>query len=421
EQLLSKQPASSPTSAAAELKPEVEVKEPEPKPDQPASTTKATETNPKVNQVIPIPAEDLAAIKDIFSVDTFFATETIPYQDGAIFRGNLRSAPDHAHGRLSDLLAEKLGDRYRLFLVEGQENKPVVIVLPGNSDLQSTTWAQKVLAVVLAIATVFTSLETAGILLGFDFYGNWNRLHDVLPVSLGILMILAVHELGHWLLANRHQVQISPPFWIPAWQIGSFGAITRFESLLSSRTILFDISFAGPAMGWVLSFGLLILGLLLSHQGSLFQVPAEFFRESILVGILAKVTLRSALQATLVDVHPLMVLGWLGLVINAINLMPAGQLDGGRIMQAIYGRKIAGRSTIVTLIVLALASLVNPLALYWGVLILILQRNLERPSLDDISAPNDTRAALGLLAFFLMLMTLLPLTPSLADRLGIGG
>ena len=101
--------------------------------------------------------------------------------------------------------------------------------------------------------------------------------------------------------------------------------------------------------------------------------------------------------------------------------MPAGQLDGGRIVQAIYGRKTAGRTTVFTLIVLALVSVVNPLALYWAVLILILQRTLERPCLDDITEPDDARAALGLLALFLTLTVLLPLTPSLAGRLGIGG
>jgi membrane-associated protease RseP (regulator of RpoE activity) len=115
------------------------------------------------------------------------------------------------------------------------------------------------------------------------------------------------------------------------------------------------------------------------------------------------------------------VIGWVGLVITALNLMPAGQLDGGRIVQAIYGRKTAGRATFATLILLGIVSLANPLAMYWAIVILFLQRDLERPSLNEITEPDDARAALGLLALFLMITTLLPLTPALAGRLGIGG
>jgi membrane-associated protease RseP (regulator of RpoE activity) len=136
---------------------------------------------------------------------------------------------------------------------------------------------------------------------------------------------------------------------------------------------------------------------------------------------LAKVVLGEALQKPVVNLHPLAVIGWLGLVISALNLMPAGQLDGGRIVQAIYGRKIAGGATVATLIVLAIVSLFNPLALYWAIVILFLQRNLERPCLNDLTEPDDARAALGLLALFLMVATLMPLTPGLAGRLGIGG
>ena len=101
--------------------------------------------------------------------------------------------------------------------------------------------------------------------------------------------------------------------------------------------------------------------------------------------------------------------------------MPAGQLDGGRIVQSIYGRKTAGRTTVATLLVLGIATLANPLALYWAIVILVLQRNLERPALNELVEPNDARAALGLLMLFLMAATLLPLTPGLAGRLGIGG
>jgi membrane-associated protease RseP (regulator of RpoE activity) len=371
--------------------------------------------------VLPIPDEDLKAIQGIFGIDTFFITETIPYQEGAIFNGNLRGEAEAVHNRLSARLQERLGDRYRLFLLENPEEKPVVVVLPSRNDPKPSTLPQKVLAVILLIATIATSIEASGLLMGFDFFNDLGRFKDALPISLGILAVLITHEIGHWLLAGRHNIRLSWPYFIPTWQIGSFGAITRFESLLPNRNVLFDVALGGPAAGGIVSLLLLIAGLLLSHPGSLFQVPAQFFSGSILVGTLARVVLGSALQQPLVDVHPLLVIGWLGLVITAINLMPAGQLDGGRVVQAIYGRKIAGRATIATIIVLAIASLANPLALYWAIVILFLQRDLERPSLNEITEPDDARAALGLLALFLMLVTLIPLSPGLAGRLGIGG
>ena len=77
-------------------------------------------------------------------------------------------------------------------------------------------------------------------------------------------------------------------------------------------------------------------------------MPSEFLKASVLVGTLARVVLGPAVHQNIVDIHPLAIIGWLGLVITAINLMPAGQLDGGRILQAIYGRKVAGRATLFT-------------------------------------------------------------------------
>lgn len=368
-----------------------------------------------------IPADDLQAIQTIFGIDTFFVTESIPYQDGAIFKGNLRGDVEATHTRLTANLQEKVGDRYRLFLVKGPDERPVVVTLPSANDPPVTTIAQWVLASVLAVVTLATCLESAGLLQNFDLFADLNRVSETLPLGLGIVLSLVAHDVGHRVLARRYAIRLSPPFFIPTLQIGSFGSIVRFESLLPNRNVLFDIAVAGPIAGGGVAFTMLLLGLLLSNQGSLFQIPSEFFQGSILVGTLARVVLGNTLQDSLVDVHPLVVMGWVGLVITAINLMPAGQLDGGRVVQAIYGRKIAGRTTVATLIVLGLASLVNPLALYWAVLILFLQRDLERPALNELSEPDDARAALGLLILFLMAAMLLPLTPGLAGRLGIGG
>jgi membrane-associated protease RseP (regulator of RpoE activity) len=368
----------------------------------------------------PIPEADLSQIRGIFGIDTFFATETIPYEEGVVFKGNLRGEPESVHNRLTKSLQERLDNKYRLFLVENTDGKPVIIILPSRTDPRTTQLGQKAFAVILLIATIATSLEVGGLLQNFDLFSNPERFREALPIALGLFVILISHEIGHWLLARRHQVQLSWPFFLPAVQIGSFGTITRFESLVPSRNALFDIALAGPAFGGIASLLLLVVGLLLSHPGSLFQLPNQFFQGSVLVGSLARVVLGSALQSPVVNIHPLVIIGWLGLVITALNLMPAGQLDGGRIVQAIYGRKTAGRTTFATIVLLAVVSLGNPLAMYWAIVILFLQRDLERPSLNEISEPDDARAALCLLALFLMITTLLPLTPALAGRLGIG-
>jgi membrane-associated protease RseP (regulator of RpoE activity) len=375
-------------------------------------------------EVLPIPEGDMAKISEIFGIDTFFSTEKISYQDGAIFKGNLRSDPEQAHATLSKKLAERLGEKYRLFLVDSPEEKPVVVILPSTNDPPTTTLAQKNLALVLFLATIATSLEASGLLQGFDLFSDLSRYGQAIPLALGLWSVLIVHEIGHWFIARRDQIRLSVPFFLPIWQIGSFGAITRFESLLPNRKVLFDIAFAGPAAGGLLSLLLLVVGLVLSHPGSLFQLPSQFFRSSVLVGALAKVILGSALEKAIVDIHPLVVIGWLGLVINALNLLPAGQLDGGRIVHGIYGRKIARRTTIATLIIMGIISLfnpANPIPLYWAVLILFLQRDLERPVMNELTDPDDTRAAWGLFILFLMLATLIPLSPSLAGSLGIGG
>jgi membrane-associated protease RseP (regulator of RpoE activity) len=374
-------------------------------------------------EMLAMPEADLSAIKSIFGIDTFYATETLAYQQGAIFKGNLRGEAANVHQRLSDKLRDKVGEKYRLFLVPDPEERPVVVVLPSSSDPQAATVGQQILAVAMFIATVATSLEAMGVFLGFDFYSHTDRVREILPLVLGVWTILIAHEAGHQILAKMRRVKIGLPFFLPTGQIGSFGAITRFESLVPDRSTLFDIALAGPATGGIISLLMLIGGLLLSHAGSGLEIPSQFFQGSILVGTLAKVVLGATIHQATLWIHPLVVIGWLGLVVNALNLMPAGQLDGGRIVQAIYGRKTAQRSTLITLVILGFVAFFNPANLvifYWLILVGFLQRGLERPSLDEITEPNDTRAAWGLLALFLMAATVIPFSPELAGKLGIG-
>ena len=373
--------------------------------------------------MLTMPDADLSSLKGIFGIDTFYATETLAYEQGAIFKGNLRGDATEVHRRLTDKLHSKVGDKYRLFLVPDPEERPVVVVLPSSTDPQPATVGQQILAVVMFVATIATSLEAMGVFLGFDFYEHTERAREIVPLVLGVWTILIAHEMGHQVLAQMRQVKIGLPFFLPTGQIGSFGAITRFESLIPDRSTLFDIALAGPVTGGLVSLLMLVVGLLLSHAGGGLEIPSQFFQGSILVGIIAKTILGATVHQATLSIHPLVIIGWLGLVINALNLMPAGQLDGGRIVQAIYGRKTAQRSTLVTLAILGLVAFFNPANLvifYWLILVGFLQRGLERPSLDEITEPNDTRAVLGLIALFLMAATIIPFSPELAGQLGIG-
>jgi membrane-associated protease RseP (regulator of RpoE activity) len=383
-----------------------------------AASAKVATVTPDMH---PIPAEDLALIKDIFGIDTFFATETIPYQDGAIFKGNLRGAPAIAREKMTETLTRKLGDQYRLFLVNGPEERPTVIILPASNDPKPATIGLWIFSGALLVATIATCLECAGIIQGFEVFTSTDRVIETLPMGLSLVSVLLAHEAGHQVIGRRNGIPVSPPFLIPASQLGSFGAITRFEAFLPSRSVLFDISAAGPIAGGALALVLLLigLGLSVSYTGPI-EIPSQFFQGSLLVGLLAKTILGSELKDELLKIHPLVVVGWLGLIINALNLMPAGQLDGGRMIQAIYGRVALRWTTIATAVILAIVSLGNPISLYWAALILFLQRQPERPSYDELTEPDDTRAAICLVLLFLMLAVLLPLSPSLAGRLGIG-
>jgi membrane-associated protease RseP (regulator of RpoE activity) len=363
-----------------------------------------------------ISAEDLQAIQSIFGLDTFFVTETVPYGEGAIFKGNLRQEAEVVVPLLVEKLKEQVGSRYQLFLVEDPAEKPAVVVLPDPIVNYRASVGAQILAGALLVFSFVATLEVGANLLGFRVLDAPGRWVEALPVAAGIFAILLVHETGHRWMAGKYGVRLSPAFVIPSLGIGTLGSLNRIQSPVPSRKALFDIAFAGPAASGILSLLVLLAGLKLSGSEGLY-VPTEIFRSSILVGTLARLVLGSQLQAELVPIHPFVAVGWIGLAITALSLLPAGQLDGGRIVQAVYGRKTAARATFITLIALAVAAISNVLALYWALLILFIAREPERPPQDEITETDGQRDALALLALFLMVMTLLPIAPALAGFL----
>jgi hypothetical protein len=60
-----------------------------------------------------------------------------------------------------------------------------------------------------------------------------------LPFAAPLLAILLCHELGHYVVARRYQLDVSPPYFIPVPMfptfIGTMGAFIRLRTVLSDR------------------------------------------------------------------------------------------------------------------------------------------------------------------------------------------
>jgi membrane-associated protease RseP (regulator of RpoE activity) len=71
-----------------------------------------------------------------------------------------------------------------------------------------------------------------------------------------------------------------------------------------------------------------------AFQETLVPVPTQLFQGSLLLGSIANTVLgESAMRNANVLIHPLLIGGWCGLVATALNSLPVGSLDGGKMTQ----------------------------------------------------------------------------------------
>jgi membrane-associated protease RseP (regulator of RpoE activity) len=252
-----------------------------------------------------------------------------------------------------------------------------------------------------------------------------------LAYSASILSILLAHELGHFLMARRLGVTVSYPFFIPVpTLIGTMGAFISMKEPPPNRRALLLIAIAGPLAGLVVTIPVLLIGLSLSEVYSTAALEAmaqemntEFFQEgnSLLYAAAKFVVFGRWLPGGGEDVliHPVAWAGWVGLLVTALNLMPAGQLDGGHIYYALVGPRVARTTTQVVVVVLVVLGIFFWTGwLLWAVLISIFGQ-YRAPLLNELT-PLDQRyrmlALLGVVVFFLVFIPA-PIDISLLDIL----
>uniref|UniRef100_K3XGT6 Peptidase M50 domain-containing protein n=1 Tax=Setaria italica TaxID=4555 RepID=K3XGT6_SETIT len=334
---------------------------------------------------------------------------------GVLFKGNLRGKPAKSYEKITNRLENKFGDQYKLFLlVNPEDEKPVAVVIPRQTLQPETTAVPEWFAAAsFGLVTIFTLLLRNvpvlqdNLLSTFD---NLELLKDGLSGALVTGLIIGVHEIGHILAAKESGIKLGVPYFVPSWQIGSFGAITRIINIVRNREDLLKLAAAGPLAGFSLGFVLLLLGFILPPSDGLgLIIDPTVFHESFLVGGLAKLLLGDALkEGTQLSINPLVLWAWAGLLINAINSIPAGELDGGRIAFAMWGRKISSRLSSLTIGLLGIAALFNDVAFYWVVLIFFLQRGPIAPLSEEITDPENNYIGIGIAVLLFGLLICLP-------------
>jgi len=271
-----------------------------------------------------------------------------------------------------------------------------------------------------------------------------NVLLKGLPYSITIILVITFHEFGHYFAAMYHRVSATLPFYIPFPPVpyfinfGTMGAVIRTRSRIYSRKAMFDIGVAGPIAGFIACMVILIYGFtqvpgveyILSIHPDYFQPEYGqnsmnlVFGNSILFSALKEIFVaQSAFFPPMSEIYhyPYLCVGWFGLFITSMNMIPVGQLDGGHISYTMFGEENSYKVAVISflfLFVLGIVGLVDSTMelgldigwsgwLFWAIILYFIIR-LKHPPVPDPVPLGKGRMILGYISFIIFILSFAP-------------
>lgn len=355
------------------------------------------------------------------------------------FRGALISDSQLAFEKL-DPFFKKAGTT---LLFRDENDGHEILGMPGVIQPQTSN---PLVNVILFLLTL-TSMLMAGAMYGMETPADTSTLgvlQDIIQnlpngitFAVSLLGILTAHEFGHYFAARFHRIAVSLPYFLPfpLSLFGTLGAFIRLKEPPKNRRVLLDIGLSGPIAGLIVAIPVLLIGLYLSDIGHL-PLNAIAAQDTVLEGnsllylalkyivsgeLLPKplhyaglspfmywvryffIGLPMPFGGTDVLLHPLAWAGWAGLLVTMLNLIPAGQLDGGHAIYVLLGKATA-RLWPFIIGLLLLLGMVWPGWYIWAGMVFLMGRTYARPR-DEIT-PLDSRrkwlAVFGLVLFVLL-------------------
>lgn len=268
------------------------------------------------------------------------------------------------------------------------------------------------LPAVLFVVTVATTVVAGALYQGADIFADPGSLARGIPFSLSLLLILGTHELGHFLASRRHGVVTTLPTFIPGPpfppMIGTFGAVIRIKSPITTKAALVEIGASGPLAGFVIALFVTFWGL--EHS---VLVPRTMATGSLGLGsslifqALSYLAVGPVPETHDILLHPVAFAGWIGFFVTAMNLLPIGQLDGGHLVYSLLGRRHRTFSMAMIGLLAVLGLLAWPGWFVWAALITII--GIWHPPVEDQDEPMDPkRRLIAASALAVFVLTFIP-------------
>jgi membrane-associated protease RseP (regulator of RpoE activity) len=265
------------------------------------------------------------------------------------------------------------------------------------------------LGVLLFFITLGTTIVAGALQEGVDPLKNPGKILNGIPFSFTLMGILLAHELGHYLIARKHGMDVTLPYFIPAPSIiGTFGAFIKMRSPVRDRRMLLDVGAAGPLVGIAVSIPFLILGFRLSEVKLIEGQVGMSLGSSLLLSLISWLVVGPIPNGYDIVIHPVGFAGWIGLLVTSLNLLPIGQLDGGHVAYALLGERQNKISRYVFLAILALGIFGWQGWLLWSLLLFIM--GFRHPPPLDWWVPLDRkRKIIGWLTVAVFILTFIPI------------
>lgn len=265
-----------------------------------------------------------------------------------------------------------------------------------------------------------------------------------LPYSLSILFVIGTHEFGHYFASRLHKVRATLPFFLPCPSIGgflnfgTFGAVIKTKSPIQSKKAMFDIGAAGPIAGFIACLVVLIYGFThLPGKEYILAIHPDYFTpaygksginlrfgDTILFSFLKMVLTRPTdFVPPMYEIYhyPFLCVGWFGLFITSMNMIPVGQLDGGHIAYALFGGRKHNKISVIALILVFLLGILGLIEvlldlnfvigwsgwLFWA-LILFFIIKIKHPHIYDDNELDLKRKIIGYFSFFILIISFSP-------------